>query len=304
MWYERGAGNVSRMATTPVPAVDRAVKILQWLADSNGGPARLSDISRATEIHKATCAAVLARLVDHGYVHRSERNTFALGPEFVSMAFAYSRRHVAYLGARHEMFALASQTGLSASITVVDGDEMVVLDIAGDAFPQHLPQRVGRRIPLIPPLGTIFKAWADPEELDDWLRLTAAEFDLDYRDQIRVISEIRSRGYTLGSEQDFEIKLDSVMRRIEDQDLDDSALQVALMLADKLRAYRGGSEDGEGHSVDYIGGPIFGLDGRVVMSLQLFGAPGAIAKEAVPSLAETLLAATRRVTASLGSMAV
>jgi DNA-binding IclR family transcriptional regulator len=289
------------MASTPVPAVDRALAILRLLSERWDVPKTLSEISRDTGIHKATCAALLARLVSHGCVRRNPEKSYSIGPEMLGMGFSYGRRFPGYVAARTEIFRLAEQTGLTSSICVRDGDEMVILDMAGDVAPSHLPSRIGRRIPLAPPLGTIFKAWSSPEEVREWLSSMATQYELNVDDQIGVISTIRSRGYSLGSEQDFDIPLDAVVRRLSRKDSDLTGISVALMLADKIRAYRGATEDIELHgTVDYIVGPVFDHHGRVMMSLQLMGAPGQIERGTVDSLAATLLESTQRVTERIG----
>jgi DNA-binding IclR family transcriptional regulator len=274
------------------------VTILRLLAREWDNPMTLSEIARATEIHKATCAAVLASLVSHGCIRRMDGKCYVVGPEMVHIGFAYQRRYPPFAFARHEMFKLAEQTRLGTSICVPDGDELVILDMAGDLQPEHLPSRIGRRIPLAPPLGTIFKAWSSPDEVRSWLALMAKQYDLNFDDQVSVISNIRSRGYSLGSEQDFDIKLDAVIRRLGQEDTDLTSVSVALMLADKIRAYR--DTDGVVESttpfVDYIVGPVFDHRGKVVMSLQLFGAPGQIRRSEVQSLATVLLETTRRIT--------
>jgi DNA-binding IclR family transcriptional regulator len=289
------------VAATPVPAVDRGVAILQLLTERWDEPKTLSEISRETDIHKATCAALLGRLAAHGLVRRTPDKSYMLGPEMVRMAFGYARRHPGFTQARQEIFVLAERTGLSSSICVPDGDELVILDVAGDVQPTYLPTRVGRRLPFAPPLGNVFKAWTPPAEMEKWLTQMASEFDLSLDQMASVVSNIRSRGYSLGSEQDFDITLDSVLRRLERNDTDLAGISVALMLADKIRAYRGTqSEDADSRSADYIVGPVFDHRGQVVMSIQLFGAPGEIPMSKVDVLATELLAATRRITTSIG----
>jgi DNA-binding IclR family transcriptional regulator len=290
------------VAVTPVPALDRGVSILHLLTERWDQPKTLSEISRETQIHKATCAALLGRLVAHGFVRRTPGKSYMLGPEMVRMAFGYARRHPGFTQARQEIFGLAKRTGLGSSICVPDGDELVILDVAGDVQPTYLPTRIGRRLPFAPPLGNIFKAWSSPEEVEKWLRQMASEYDLNLDQQVSVVSVIRSRGYSLGSEQDFDIKLDAVMRRLERKDTDLTGISVALLLADKIRAYRGGQGDidNDAGSADYIVGPVFDHRCQVTMSIQLFGAPGEIPMSKVEPLASELLAATRRITTSIG----
>jgi DNA-binding IclR family transcriptional regulator len=136
------------VAATPVPAVDRGVAILQLLTERWDEPKTLSEISRETDIHKATCAALLGRLAAHGLVRRTPDKSYMLGPEMVRMAFGYARRHPGFTQARQEIFGLADRTGLGSSICIPDGDELVILDVAGDVQPTYLPTRVGRRLPF------------------------------------------------------------------------------------------------------------------------------------------------------------
>jgi DNA-binding IclR family transcriptional regulator len=280
------------VSSTPVPAVDRAIAIVNFLADNPHASFSLSEIARRTGIHKATSVALLSRLTAHGFVVRDDSKHYSLGPASLGLSFQYSQRFPGFVDARAEMFRLADKLGLGSSICAIDTDELVILDVAGNLQPRHLPTRVGRRIPLVPPSGTVFKAWAGADEIKAWLSAMAERYELDESAQLQVIASIRARGYSLGSEQDFDIKLDTVLRKLESEDLDTRSVSMALMVADKLRGYRGSAGD----SVDYLVAPIFNSSGTVFMSLQLFGEPGQITRDQVEPLSVELLRATGRIT--------
>ena len=58
--------------------------------------------------------------------------------------------------------------------TAAAGDEIVILARSGapgnlQLFNEVTP--VGQRLPLVPPLGTVFKAWAPDDEIDRWFAL-------------------------------------------------------------------------------------------------------------------------------------
>src|SRR5205823_1625778 len=61
--------------------------------------------------------------------------------------------------------------------------------------------QIGQRLPLVPPLGTVFVAWSSPSEIDEWLRRlgpSAADAELTrYREAVETV---RQRGYSLGLE--------------------------------------------------------------------------------------------------------
>jgi len=288
---------------TPVPAVDRAAAILAYLSQRPQEPQSLSDTARATGIHKATCAAILGAMMSQGLVARTPDKRYAPGPWLVTLAHAYAERFPGVELARREIYALAAKVRLSCSICVLDGDEMVIVDIAGNQQPEHIATRVGKRFPLVPPLGTIFKVWESPEEIQDWMQRMEAEFEIPLDKQLEVISNIRSQGYSLSGEQDFHVELSAALRRIEREDSDVRGLAVAMMLADKIRQMRAITDDDEAtpdEPVNYIVAPIFGPYHNVIMCLNLFGEPDQIHRRDVPKLAEQLLEVTGRVTSAIG----
>jgi DNA-binding IclR family transcriptional regulator len=288
---------------TPVPAVDRAAAILDYLSLRPQEPQSLSDTARATEIHKATCAAILGALTGHGFVSRTADKRYALGPGLIGLAHGFAERFPGTQLARREMYGLSAELGLSASLCVLDGEEMVIVDIAGNQNPEHVATRIGKRFPLVPPLGTIFKVWEAPDEIQDWMARMEQEFEIPVDEQLEVISNIRSRGYSLSGEEDFHVELSAALRRIEREDSDVRGLTVAMMLADKIRQMRSISQSDEpdlDEPVNYIVAPIFGPYHNVVMCMNLFGEPDQMHRREVPELAKRLLDVTGRVAASIG----
>jgi DNA-binding IclR family transcriptional regulator len=289
---------------TPVPAVDRATAILAFLAQRPQEPQSLSDTARATDIHKATCAAILSALANHDFVTRTADRRYALGPVLVALAHGYAERFPGTQLARHEIHRLSAELKLSASYCVLDGEEMVILDIAGNQKPEHVATRIGKRFPLVPPLGTIFKVWGTPDEIQAWMTRMEKEFEIPVDQQLEVISKIRSQGYSLSGEQDFHVELDAALRRIErsDSDSDVRGVTVAMMLADKIRQMRsinGGDEADQDGPVNYIVAPVFGPYHDVIACMNLFGDPGQIRRRDVPELAKHLLDAAGHVSASI-----
>ena len=68
----------------PVPAVDKAARVLRALAD--GGRAQgISELARALGVSKGTLRDVLLTLASHGLVVRDPDTRFRLGPELRSL---------------------------------------------------------------------------------------------------------------------------------------------------------------------------------------------------------------------------
>src|SRR5437879_3618922 len=71
----------------PVPAVDKAARVLRALADG-GRPMGISELARALDVSKGTLRDVLLTLAQFGFVVRDPDTRFRLGPELRTLANA------------------------------------------------------------------------------------------------------------------------------------------------------------------------------------------------------------------------
>ncbi|GAB3200896.1 hypothetical protein GCM10027062_21630 [Nocardioides hungaricus] len=71
--------------------------------------------------------------------------------------------------ARPELEALAAELGLECTVSAPVDANLVVLASAGVSGSESGPPMVGRRIPMIPPLGGQFMAWEPPHVIEEWL---------------------------------------------------------------------------------------------------------------------------------------
>jgi len=269
----------------PAPAVDRAVEILDFLADHPQDAFSLSELARRLDLNKASAHAVLNALVDRGYLLRHPtRKDFRLGPRLIAVGEAAREQYPVVDFARDELRRLSADLGTECVASVPVGDEMVIVDRAGPVRAIGLTVAVGSRFPLVPPMGTVFMAWSPPAEIDEWLRRVgpdAGEIELGrYR---QALAAVRDRGYSAGLDGDRSRSVDDA----REGQLDGDEYQL-LDLA-----------GGEAYRVATIGAPVFDADGRVVLGVFVVGFREALAAETVPTVARRLLAATESVTASL-----
>lgn len=288
---------------TPVPAVERAGRILALLADEQ--PLRLSAIAQRLEIHKATCAAILTELAAGELVTRHpDGPTWSLGPRLVALGAASAAQHTGFAAARREMHELARALDLGCFATVPLGDEMVVLDqVAPPALADlaaTLP--IGLRAPLGPPLGTIFHAWAPDDVVETWL---ARDDEPAERERLRqTLRTVRLRGWSLGSRVELQLPLDAVLERLAHAEEPAERVAIAMELAELVRREHDDParvvDDAAGRGAQLLLAPVFGPGGRVVLSLTLFGRPSRFGPREVPRYAAALVEAARRVTAAIG----
>jgi len=135
----------STEALHPVPAVDKAARVLRALA-AGGRAMGISELARQLRVSKGTLRDVLLTLAHHGLVIRDPDTRFRLGPELRAPAepSAPDLRTLAqpYLRSLMESFGETAILGL-----VIDGK----LEIAARAEPGtdlHMTAPLGRRLPL------------------------------------------------------------------------------------------------------------------------------------------------------------
>ena len=277
----------------PAPAVDRTVAVLTLLAAHPDTAFSLSELCRRLDINKATAHAMLTALSDSGFLLRNPRDkSYTLGPALIALGSAAAARRLELVEfARSPMGQLAADTNLQCVVSSAMGEEIVFLAVAGEVVPFGPHVRVGQRIPLAPPIGTVFTAWSLPDEVDAWLDrtvgrpLTAEELER-YRNGVRAV---RRRGYSVGLEPD-------VLGAGLGQSLDDHEAGPALIGELPHTSYLMDDFGTGTHRIGHLAAPVFGPDERVAMVLTLYGFTRQLTGADVAQLAAKLTAATREIT--------
>jgi DNA-binding IclR family transcriptional regulator len=276
----------------PAPAVDRTVAVLNHLATHPTRQFTLSELARELELNKATAHGMLATLTDAGYVTRDpEAKTYGLGPALIALGNAALTSTPAARLAQPHMALLSREFDLECVASAAIADEIVILARAGTPRPLGINVEPGQRLPLAPPLGTVFVAWSDAEAIDRWLSHVGPEqSEADSERYRQALATVRERGYSvaLGGE--------GQQRLVQ-------ALQDA---GHEPKGARGGEEyalvelaGDSRYRINHIGAPVFGPRGEVALAMFLIGFRGQIAAEEVPRYADRLLEAADTVTMAL-----
>src|SRR5919197_5658503 len=129
----------------PVPAVDKAARVLRALAD--GGRAQgISELARALNVSKGTLRDVLLTRGNYGLVVRDPDTRFRLGPELRSLADA-SAPDLRTL-AQPYLLSLMESFGETAILGVVTDGKLEIAARAEPATDLHMTAPLGRRLPL------------------------------------------------------------------------------------------------------------------------------------------------------------
>ena len=130
--------------TRSVPAVDRALAILELLANSRAG-LPLSEIGRRLGVAKSTAHTVLVTLERSGYLeHRSQRYVFGL--KLFSLAHTAINKLQVCQAAAPFLHALSRATGLAVHMAVLENDEAVVVSKVEPVEPFGLATWAGMRM--------------------------------------------------------------------------------------------------------------------------------------------------------------
>lgn len=286
------------------PAVDRVVAVLNFLAAHPDEGFTLSELARRLELNKATAHATLGGLAAAGYVLRHPTKlTYSLGPSLIALGAAAQGHSHALEFAREEMRALAERHGLACLATAEVADQMVILARSGmPASLQGLNDvtPVGQRLPLVPPLGTVFKAWASDDEIARWLTLMKRTASDDETERYRAgLAAARRRGYVVGLEADPQATLGRALAQLADDERAEHLRGVVELLVDELghdEYIPAELEPTASYLVNHVVAPVFDPEGTVEIALSLFGFSGRLSGRQVERLGCDLREACDRVT--------
>ncbi len=162
----------------------------------------LAEITRRTGINPASAHALTAVMLRSGYLQRHPtQKTYALGPALVASGAAALDQLPAIRAAQAEIGWLSEEMQLEVTLTAPTDEEIIVVGAAGDASEFGYVLQIGQRLPLSPPLGSVFLAWSSPARIEQWLARARPPFSpTETERHRRVLEAVRSWGYAIGLE--------------------------------------------------------------------------------------------------------
>ena len=175
------------------------VAILDFFADHPGQTFTLTDLVRALRLSRATCHALLAGLVDSGYLYRTHDKSYVIGPRLVAIGRIASEHFSPLQVAQPEMRALADEFSAICSAFFREGNEVVVRARAASISQLGFSISQGARLQLRPPFGALYFAWSPPAQAQAWLdKLDPPPTEPQREQTMKVIAFARERGYGFG----------------------------------------------------------------------------------------------------------
>jgi len=281
--------------TRSTPAAERTVEVLNLLAANPGRPFGLSEIARRLAMSKGSAHALLTTLESAAYLVRHPADkTYVLGPAVVSLGRSAAATELTALDyARPCMEQISDELGLQCVASAALGGEIVILAKSGAPAPLAASVEVGQRLPLVPPLGTVFVAWSAASEIDAWLRRLGADAAEAELEQFRTaVATVRHRGYSVALEADARARLGRAVAALGRDATTEALRRQALDLIAELghEEYILGELSGAArYQVNHLSAPVRDADGHVVLALSLVGFTDELAAAEMEPLARRLL---------------
>ncbi|WP_219468762.1 IclR family transcriptional regulator domain-containing protein [Nonomuraea rhizosphaerae] len=181
----------------------------------------LSEVARATDLSRAAARRFLITLTDLGYV-RTEGRLFSLTPRVLELGYAYLSSLSLPEVADPHLERLAAEVHESASVAVLDGQEVVYVARVATARIMRVTINIGTRFPAYcTSMGRVLLAALPPERLDAYLEaadlrgLTAST--ITEPDALRAeLEQVREHGWAM-VDQELEEGLRSIAAPIRDR---------------------------------------------------------------------------------------
>lgn len=285
----------------PALSAERAIDILNFITNESGHEFTLSELVQRLGVNIASCHAVLNALTKNGYLIRHPKHkTYTLGPALVAIGQASLERHPAIGMAREVAHDLALETGLEVVLNARIGDEIVGLARYGRFHMSAASMRVGQHVPLIPPLGALWMAWSNEEDIKNWMqRLPHKITKSEKASYNKVLHTIRSQGYGIYLENPATVQLGQTTEGMSSSRRSADTNEQLTKLIDKLgvdQHYLTNPESGKSYNVNIISAPIFSPFGETWYVMSMIGFTQALTMEEIQNHAAMLTERCRSIT--------
>ncbi|MEV0685270.1 helix-turn-helix domain-containing protein [Nocardia sp. NPDC050378] len=288
----------------PAQSAARALAVINYMTVHPRMAFTLSELATGLGVSPASMSAVLLALSESGYLARDARHrTYVLGPALVAAGHGASERHPVIEAARAELIRLA-EFGSECVGSAAVGDDMMMLAIEGRPSGRSRESWIGQRIPLMPPFGQVFIAWANDSVVDEWLGRLSPESVVALRGELlRSLGEVRQRGVAIGLRNEPVEEVIELIHRTSSDAGSVTREELGRLIPRQAIDYalhEIGAD--ERYDVANLAAPVFGPDGTVVFAMTLTGVNG-IRGADLSDLCDEMRGGARAVAKSIGGRA-
>jgi DNA-binding IclR family transcriptional regulator len=275
----------------PALAASRAIDILSFMAARPTEAFSLSELVEHLQVNFASCHAILNVMTAEGLLERHPKHrTYSLGPALVAIGHAAMESHPAIDIARDVARELAQQLDMEVLLTARTGNDLIALARAGRYVAPNAALRVGQRVPMIPPLGAPFMAWAPEAQVRRWLEDATGQASA--APYLELLAVVRQRGYAVTLLNPVQSELGEVIASLSVSPHEPALRRRMTNLIGELGidVYHLGRVDPErAYDVGMLSAPIFNVHGHAAFTLSLLGFKPGISAPGIQDYADKLM---------------
>lgn len=204
---ECGTLMATRKSTAaPIGVLTKVIAIFDLLDNCQSG-LPLRSIAERTKLNKSTAHRFLSHLEREGYLVRDDRGSYLVGPRLVRLGSGSAYQATLSGLSRPIIEKLWRACGETVNLGVLDGKEVLYLDVLESPQSFRLVSRVGMRRPLhCTGLGKTLLAW-QPAKVRDELLASLRFSRLTPRSIVRLpqlmadLNRVTARGYAIDDEE-------------------------------------------------------------------------------------------------------
>ena len=138
--------SVAEQPTRVVESVDRALRLLQELAEHGSG-VTLSELASTTGLPKSSLHRTLGALQERGFATQRDDARYLLGAELLRIAFEFHGRLDLRVLLRPTLERVRATLNETVHVGILDGPDVVYVDKLESTRPLSLTSKIGGRNP-------------------------------------------------------------------------------------------------------------------------------------------------------------
>lgn len=157
---------------TSIQVIDRMMCLLHTITLYDG-PVSLKYLSADTGLHPSTAFRILAAMIEHGVVCRTQRGHYLLGSTLAQLAsHSYADQDIKGC-AKASMDQLRDKVDETVNLTLRQGDEIIYIDRSLSSRMMRVEQVIGSRVPLhLTAVGKLLLAYDGEEGIRQYSQRT------------------------------------------------------------------------------------------------------------------------------------
>lgn len=164
--------SVAEQPTRVVESVDRALRLLQELAEHGSG-VTISELASTTGLPKSSLHRTLGALQERGFATQRDDARYLLGAELLRIAFEFHGRLDLRVLLRPTLERVRATLNETVHVGILDGPDVVYVDKLESTRPLSLTSKIGGRNPAhATAVGKALLAWTYPTQasVTEWVR--------------------------------------------------------------------------------------------------------------------------------------